>query len=155
LVSFDEEWENLEYARVQVRIPISSNARLSKPFRINSLIFPITIEEEAMGQGGCSCKCLFNNFLSSDSVSSKDSFVEETIILAGASVDEVGSGGEALWREETQNQNRQLSCSKTRNGGFTEECMSTHGKGVQKKGQVHCMNKEEFADPKWQNRWQR
>jgi len=32
LVSFDEAWDNLEYARVQARLLISGSARLSKKF---------------------------------------------------------------------------------------------------------------------------
>jgi len=79
LVSVDEatlSWENLEFARLQVRTPLSRSFRWVKSMRFNDLTCNIVMEEELSTNGGGFCKC--NNFESSNSVSSSETYVEES-----------------------------------------------------------------------------
>jgi len=82
LISIDEDtmnWENLEYARLQVRLLRSCNVRLSKAFKINGKIYNINIEEELpYGREGKS-DCRYNQYDSSDSITSSETYVEDTI----------------------------------------------------------------------------
>lgn len=58
LVSIDDGrilWDNLEYARIQVRIRKSSSASLSKNLRINGKLYHVRIVEEITSQGGDLC----------------------------------------------------------------------------------------------------
>jgi len=51
LVSIDNStllWENLEYARLQVRVQKNHNVRLAKGMRINGQVYSILIEEETL-----------------------------------------------------------------------------------------------------------
>jgi len=79
LVSIDEVtvlWDNLEYARKQVRLQNSCSASLSKNMRINGKVYSVHIVEEINSQGGDLCKCKCIRYASSDSVSSRDFVVE-------------------------------------------------------------------------------
>jgi len=69
LVTIDKsmEWEVLEYAR------------LAKGMRINGQIHNISIEEEDPRGNGGQFNFPYNHYVTSDSVSSSDSFVEETL----------------------------------------------------------------------------
>jgi len=110
LVSIDEDtmnWENLEYARLQVRLLRSCNVRLSKAFKINGQIYNINIEEEVpYGREG-KCDCRYNQCYSSDSITSSESFVEETIFsennfneeFHGIIAEEEMTGGQE-WNEQ-------------------------------------------------------
>lgn len=83
LMSIDKStllWENLEYARLQGRLLKSCNARLAKSMQINDQILSISIEEEFSAVNECQCKCAPNGFESSDSVSSSETYVEETAL---------------------------------------------------------------------------
>jgi len=71
LVSIDVAtltWENLEFARLQVRTFQNRNFRWMKNMRINDLTYNTVMEEESPSVYGGTCKC--NLFDSSDSVSS-------------------------------------------------------------------------------------
>jgi len=86
LVEVDEAtlaWECLEYARLRVRLLQSSKAEMSKKFQINGAVVNINIVEEVVTYGGEGpvCKCTLNHESSSDSVSSSETFVENTIFF--------------------------------------------------------------------------
>jgi len=137
LVSIDDGtvlWDNLKYARIQVRIRKSNNASLSKKLRINGKVFRARIIEEIPSQGGDFCKCKCIHYASSDSVSSRDSFVKETIFSVRKSDEGEGSGGEGLWQENTSKRNGQDFYPKETKGGLNYECSSGRGNGVQKEG---------------------
>jgi len=58
LVGIDEattKWENLEYARIQVRALKSCKAEMSKAFRINGQVYNICLVEEDPRQEGRVC----------------------------------------------------------------------------------------------------
>lgn len=97
-------WENLEYARLQVRILKNRNARLSKGMKINNQIFNIFIEEEIPSVNGNLCKCIYNGFGSSDSVSSSETYVEETEFAVNSCEEEVGQReGVVRWSKGEKN----------------------------------------------------
>ena len=89
-------WENLEYARLQVRILKNSNARLVKDMRINNKIFSIFIEEENPSAKGNLCKCSYYGVGSSDNVSSLHTYVEETDLSVNSCEEDVGRATEGL-----------------------------------------------------------
>jgi len=97
MVSFDEateQWENIEYARIQIRVSKSCRVEVSKGYQINGQIYNICIIEKEPSQGGGACNCLEHNYASSDSISSMDTFIEETIFSDKASKDgDVNVGG--------------------------------------------------------------
>jgi len=81
LVDIDENslsWENLEYARLLVRLPRSQKAEMSKGFRINGQVYNISLVEKVLSQGRGECSCLEYHIGSSDSISSSETVVEET-----------------------------------------------------------------------------
>ena len=84
-----EAWDNLEYARLQVRLLKSCSARLAKGMKINDQVYNICIEEEQPYLFGEKCKCTFNHYASSDSMTSSKSFVEESM-LSEKSDEEMG-----------------------------------------------------------------
>jgi len=108
LVAVDEAttmWENLEYARIQVRVLKSCKAEMSKAFRINGKVYNICLVEKDPRQGGGACKCSAYQYTSSDSVSSSESFVEETIFSARSSEEggeNGGADGVLRWDEEAK-----------------------------------------------------
>jgi len=82
LITIDEateQWENLEYARIQIRVLKSCKVGVSKGYQINGHIYNIRIVEEEPSQGGGVCNCLVHSYASSYSISSMDTFIEETI----------------------------------------------------------------------------
>jgi len=112
LVSVDEStalWENLEYARLQVRLLKNCNARVSKSMRINGQTLSIFIEEEHPAKPGGHCTCHRNFFDSSDSVSSSETYVEETA-QAGWSGAEKITDGEAERRTEVETEEEEIRC---------------------------------------------
>jgi len=72
-------WENLEYARLQVRLLKSSNARLANGMMINGLVYNVCIEEEQPNSFEGKCMCTYNHYVTSDSVTSSESFMEKPI----------------------------------------------------------------------------
>jgi len=65
MVSIDEvteTWDNLEYARILVRLLKSNSANLSKNMLINGQAYHIHVEEEMPNQGGGLCRCNCNHY---------------------------------------------------------------------------------------------
>jgi len=83
LVSVDTStllWENLEYARLQVRSRLSCNTRTVKSTQINNHTCSILTEEEAPVNYGGLHMDNHCDLDSSDSVSSTETYVKETIL---------------------------------------------------------------------------
>ena len=81
LVDIDENtlsWENLEYARLLVRLPRSQKAEMAKGFRINGQVYNISLVEEILSLRSGDCSCLEYHLGSSDSISSSETVVEGT-----------------------------------------------------------------------------
>jgi len=78
-----------------VRLLRSCKAELYKAYRINGSLYNITIVEEVVNNGGVDlwCKCTVNHEGSSDSVSSLDSFVANSLLSAKLSNEEDGKMG--------------------------------------------------------------
>ena len=82
-VSIDESttmWENLEYARLQVRLLKNCNAKMAKSMRINDQTMNIYIEEEHPTRFRGECMCHRNLYGTSNSVSSSETYVEKTAL---------------------------------------------------------------------------
>ena len=99
VVSIDQDtlaWENLEFARLQIRIPQRRSCRWMKNMKINVVMYSIVMEEEMLTYGGGKCKCY--SWDSSDSISSSETYVDETS-LSVKSCEEVNrqGEGESLW----------------------------------------------------------
>jgi len=102
LVEIDEatlSWNCLEYAQFKVRVLKSRKVELAKGFWINGVLYNITIVEEVNYYDGedNKCKCVYNHKGSSDSVSSFDSFVEDSLVSANVSNEEGGNEGQSYW----------------------------------------------------------
>jgi len=83
LISVDkatESWEIIEYVRLQVRVPRSCRASLSKGMCINGEIYSINIKEEDPRVHGGLRRWRSNLYTTSECVSSLESFVEETVV---------------------------------------------------------------------------
>lgn len=80
-------WENLEYARLQVRVLIFGKSEMVKSIRINGKVYDITIVEEVSTQESGECACMQDDFASSDSISSSETVVEE-ISFSGRSIED-------------------------------------------------------------------
>jgi len=102
LVSIDTStllWENLEYARLQVRVKNQSYIRLEKKLWINEQIWNILIEEEPPAcHEGRHTQSWYGD--SSDSVSSSKTFIEETIFSSKSCEEEARSGSKEELRSE-------------------------------------------------------
>jgi len=72
-------WENLEYARLQVRSRLRCNIRVVKSVRINNHTCSILIEEETLESHG-GLHLAKHNDIDSDSVSFSETYVEETTL---------------------------------------------------------------------------
>lgn len=73
-----KSWDNLEYARLQLRLLKSCSISLAKGMKINGHVYNICIEEEHPNFVEDKCKCTFNHYASSGSITLSESFVEET-----------------------------------------------------------------------------
>jgi len=71
-------WEVLEYARVQVRVQNGISARWARKVQINDHLCSVLVEEEPNDCLGWGCKEISHWDDSSDSVSSSETYVEET-----------------------------------------------------------------------------
>jgi len=103
LVSIDEAtetWDNLEFARLQLRVLNSGFLSLSKNMRINGQPYTVCIVEEAecVGGGSCRCKCYSDDYM--ESISSSDSVVEESIFSLNSSKDGDDDAGRELRQGE-------------------------------------------------------
>jgi len=89
-------WENIEFAKLQIHIPQRRSCRWTKNMKINDVMYNIAMEEEMLTYGGGKCKCY--SWDSSDSISSSETYVDETSFSA-KSCEEVNrqGEGEALW----------------------------------------------------------
>jgi len=117
LVSIDEStvmWENLEYAILQVRLFKNCNAKMAKSMRINDQMLSIYIEEEHPTRFGGQCMCHRNFYDTSDSVSSSDTYVEETALSMSISEVEATCGGEVCRVEEEMEGGEALNANRTK-----------------------------------------
>ena len=97
LVSIDKDtlsWEVLEYARLQVRILNLDSSKMAKCVWINNHCCSILMEEENMVHYSDSCKAHVFLDESSDSVSSSETYVEETELSVENGEEEVRCWGE-------------------------------------------------------------
>ncbi|KAK8466691.1 hypothetical protein PHAVU_008G145700 [Phaseolus vulgaris] len=81
LVQIDEstrQWENLEFARLQVRVRKACKVDMVKEYRINGQVCNVVITEEIPNRERGECLCHDDHYESSDSISSSDTVVEET-----------------------------------------------------------------------------
>ena len=102
--SFTESWENLEFARIQVRILKCESAKMAECVRINNQLCNILIEEEFPSWCGDSGKNVILSSVSSESVSSSETYIEETIFKGMSGEDEniLGRGEEHLSKCERE-----------------------------------------------------
>jgi len=101
-------WENLEFARLQVRLIKSGTAELTKGFKINGRVYNISIVEERPSQGKGECLCPEYHLSSSDSISSSETIVEETFFSGisggdGDDADVASRGGVGYPRRKGNN----------------------------------------------------
>jgi len=89
LMSIDDStlsWEVLEYARLRVRIVNNGNVKMARRMKINNHICSIIVEEEPLGFSGGGCIVSLSCGDSSDSVSSSETYVEETTLSVRSGV---------------------------------------------------------------------
>ena len=141
LVDIDEStlsWENLEYARLQVRLLKSCKAEMSNGFKINGHVYNISLVEELPSQGRGECLCPEYHFTSSDSISSSETLVEETFV-SGMSCDDEDDNDNSVKRRngvsEEAKQNQALAETKWK--FFKQKAQSDMG----------CQNKVGFTTP--------
>jgi len=83
LIAIDDTtllWENLEFARLKVRVENNCFVRVAKKMRINNQVLSISIEEECPMASIGICKGYHCSFESSDSITSIESYVEESAL---------------------------------------------------------------------------
>jgi len=107
-------WENLEYARLQVRLLKNRNANMAKSMNINDQVLSIYIEEEHPTGLGGQCMCIRNLYDSSDSVSSSETYVEETALRRCSDEEVAMCGGEDRRIEEEMEEGDGSSVNKTK-----------------------------------------
>ena len=86
LISIDNAtlvWENLQFARLKVRLGIKRYIRVAKKMKINGQLLSISIVEELPLSTVDHCKGCHHLYESSDSISSSDTYVEEFIFFCG------------------------------------------------------------------------
>ena len=115
-------WENLEYAKFQVRLLKSCCVRVAKEMMINDHVYNICIEEEQPNFFEGKCRCTYNHYAFSNSVTSSESFMEETQWSKKSEEEEGGQGvGEVRWLEEAVGEGKMINhirqkCRMLRNG---------------------------------------
>jgi len=101
VVAVDEaslSWEVLEYARLKVRVQNGGSVRWARRMQVNDLLCDILVEEEPGGCYGWGCKGRNCWEASSDSVSSSETYVEESAFSDGSGEEHVSnSNGDAWW----------------------------------------------------------
>ena len=105
LVSIDKNtlsWEVVEYARLQVRILNLDSTKMARSVWINNICYSVLMEEENQVQYSDGCKVHGALDESSDSVSSSETYVEETELSVknGEEVDRCWGGGKCRSKEE-------------------------------------------------------
>jgi len=150
LVDVDEAtmaWECLEYARIRVRVLQSSKAEMAKEFRINGVVYNVTIVEEVASYGSSVpvCKCALNHDSSSDSVSSTETFVENTFMSADSgNLD--GGDEEGIWRRSEKHDGEGSGGSTAEVKKVPEKDCSDCVEGCQKKKEL-SFNREGMSKP--------
>jgi len=94
LVSIDVatlSWENLEFARLQVRILQSRSCTWMNNMRFNDFKYNIVMEEEPPTGYGGTCKCSLYD--SSDSISSSETYVEDSMLSVKSCEEELRQWG--------------------------------------------------------------
>ena len=134
-----EQWENLEYARIQVWVLKSCKVEVSKGYSINGQIFNINIVEEEPNKEGGLCNCPVHNYASSDSISSMDTFIEETIFSKKAFDEGEGDIGVASRRDEEEKEGRKSWLSLETNPKQIKE-LSKSERECQSKSESHFAN---------------
>jgi len=131
-----ETWETLEYARPQVRILKLESVRLAKCVQVNKQLCNILIEEEVPAGIDESYKVNYALSESFGSVSSTETYVEETEFS-----DNLGAANDRLWEEEERRLRRKEVEQAAEGGGeqspktikqLLEGCVS-HNKSWQRK----------------------
>ena len=122
---------------VKIRVSNSCKFEVSKGIRINGHIYNISINEEEPIQRGGSCFCPKQLYASSDSISSMDSFIGETIFSDKVFEDgDVNTVAPPRWGEEAK-EGRELSLE-TNTKQIRE--LSQVVKGKQNKEHLSCVN---------------
>ena len=160
LITIDEateQWENLEYARIQVRVLKSCTVEVSKGYRINGQIFNINIVEEEPSKEGGLCNCPVHHYASSDSISSMDTFIEETIFSEKVFDGGVGDIGATSRRDEKVKEGRKSWPSLETNpqqlkelSKAERECQSkseSHFANLVMREQQNCSNGAALSEP--------
>lgn len=117
LVSIDETtvmWENLEYARLQVRLLKNRNARMVKSMMINEQEVTIYVEEEKLIRLEGQCMCHRNYLDTSDSISSSETYVEESDSSVFNGEEEDLSEGKVRRPEEKEEEGADMSANTTK-----------------------------------------
>jgi len=142
LVSVDDatlSWDNLEFARVQVRTLRSSSSRWVKRMEFNDIMYNIVMEEEPpVGDGGV-CKC--NNFDSSDSASSSETYVEETSLSTSSCEENIREWERVSLRskrEDAEEEEKVRGKSGTNVTKLAVEVSSTGNRDGQRKSCFSC-----------------
>jgi len=91
-------WENLEFTRLKVRVENNRIIREARTIRINNQNIKVSLEEEFPVTAAASCKGSRCSFDSSNSVTSTETYVEESTFSVKS--DEVEGGRRAM--EESQ-----------------------------------------------------
>jgi len=138
VVGIDEatlSWDCLEFARCQVRLLKSCKADFSRDFRTNGSLYNITVVEEAVKSGGADfcCKCAFHNEGSSNSSSSVESFVADSLVSEKFSEDEDGSE-ERYGRPEKATGGGEGRSTTYASKAMDKECSERHESCQQKSG---------------------
>jgi len=105
LISIDhssELWENVEYARLHVRILKFESVRMAKCVRVNNLLCNIFIDEKIPVFYESRCKDNHCSIESSDSVSSSETYIEETEFVVNNGEEE-----NRLWEGEEHRSKRE------------------------------------------------
>jgi len=117
LVSIDEvteQWENLEYVRIQLRVTKTSRIRITNGYQINGQIYNISVIEGESDQGGRVCSCPEHNYTSSDNISSSDTFIVESVFSDKAlECRDIDAGGTSRLGKEDEEDNEMTPQAKS------------------------------------------
>jgi len=142
LVKIDEStrlWENLEYARLHVRLPKACKVDMVKEFMINEQLCNIVITEEIPSKERGECSCHDDRYASSDSISSSDTVVEETYHFGRSSDEGDDLKCVGMQRDEVPEVVGQTPTSIATNWKFIEN-KALSDKGCQSKGGFSFLN---------------
>jgi len=95
LISIDNAtllWENLQYARLKIRLEIDRYVRVAKKMKINDHLLSIFIIEEFSVFTFDQCNGSHNNYESSHSISSSETYVQQSVFSVGSGEEERAAG---------------------------------------------------------------